>query len=271
MRRISAGALAIAVAMMWLTANTTADQQAAGASGEAGSGVNRQTRRGSPTRRRALPTASPILAASGAMRPTRRSSARRTSPRRYTPEEFKKVMQDAQARDETQTTPGTADVLRLHAVRPRQEPAHDRPEPAHVADHRSAGRPSAAAGAGSSRARAGAGRGTQTAGRPVRSRAEHAERLALHHHGRRWSSAPRRRLQQHGPIVQGQGNVMVLTEMIHDARIIPLDNRPAPPSGLKQWVGMSRGRWKARHWWSRRRISTAATLAAGAVAARRTR
>ena len=32
MRRISAGALAIAVAMMWLTANTTADQQPAGAS-----------------------------------------------------------------------------------------------------------------------------------------------------------------------------------------------------------------------------------------------
>ena len=32
MRRISAGALAIAVAMMWLTANTNADQQAAGAS-----------------------------------------------------------------------------------------------------------------------------------------------------------------------------------------------------------------------------------------------
>jgi hypothetical protein len=45
-------------------------------------------------------------------------------------------------------------------------------------------------------------------------------------------------------VVQGQGNVMILTEMIHDARIIPLDNRPAPAAGLKQWVGMSRGRWE---------------------------
>ena len=45
-------------------------------------------------------------------------------------------------------------------------------------------------------------------------------------------------------IVQAQGTVMILTEMIHDARIIPLDNRPAPPAGLKQWVGVSRGRWE---------------------------
>jgi hypothetical protein len=45
-------------------------------------------------------------------------------------------------------------------------------------------------------------------------------------------------------LVQSPGTVMVLTEMIHDARIIPLDNRPAPPAGLKQWVGVSRGRWE---------------------------
>jgi hypothetical protein len=45
-------------------------------------------------------------------------------------------------------------------------------------------------------------------------------------------------------IVQGQGAVMVLTEMIHDARIIPLDGRPQPPSALRQWMGASRGRWE---------------------------
>ena len=32
-------------------------------------------------------------------------------------------------------------------------------------------------------------------------------------------------------IVQAPGYVMILTEMIHDVRIIPLDGRPQPPSG----------------------------------------
>ena len=45
-------------------------------------------------------------------------------------------------------------------------------------------------------------------------------------------------------IVQGPGYVMILTEMIHDARIIPLDNRPQAPSGVRQWTGVSRGRWE---------------------------
>jgi hypothetical protein len=45
-------------------------------------------------------------------------------------------------------------------------------------------------------------------------------------------------------IVQAPGYVMILTEMIHDVRIIPLDGRSQPPSGVKQWVGLSRGRWE---------------------------
>lgn len=45
-------------------------------------------------------------------------------------------------------------------------------------------------------------------------------------------------------IVQSPGHVMILTEMIHDARIIPLDGRPAPDEGLRQWIGVSRGRWE---------------------------
>jgi hypothetical protein len=45
-------------------------------------------------------------------------------------------------------------------------------------------------------------------------------------------------------IVQAPGYVMILTEMIHDARIIPLDGRPQPPADVKQWVGLSRGRWE---------------------------
>jgi hypothetical protein len=45
-------------------------------------------------------------------------------------------------------------------------------------------------------------------------------------------------------IVQSPGYVMILTEMIHDVRIIPLDNRPQPPQGVRQWTGLSRGRWE---------------------------
>ncbi|HLG58879.1 MAG TPA: hypothetical protein VI485_26270 [Vicinamibacterales bacterium] len=45
-------------------------------------------------------------------------------------------------------------------------------------------------------------------------------------------------------IVQAPGHVMILTEMIHDVRIIPLDGRPQPPSGVRQWTGLSRGRWE---------------------------
>ena len=45
-------------------------------------------------------------------------------------------------------------------------------------------------------------------------------------------------------IVQNRDHVMILTEMIHDARIIPLDGRPASPAGARGWMGRSRGRWE---------------------------
>jgi hypothetical protein len=47
-------------------------------------------------------------------------------------------------------------------------------------------------------------------------------------------------------IVQAAGYVMILTEMIHDVRIIPLDGRPQPPPGVRQWTGVSRGRWEGQ-------------------------
>jgi hypothetical protein len=43
-------------------------------------------------------------------------------------------------------------------------------------------------------------------------------------------------------IVQSPGYVMVLAEMIHEARIIPLDGRPHVT--FRQWNGDSRGRWE---------------------------
>jgi hypothetical protein len=43
-------------------------------------------------------------------------------------------------------------------------------------------------------------------------------------------------------IVQTPAYVMIMNEMVHTARIVPLDGRPSP--GLPQWVGSSRGRWE---------------------------
>jgi hypothetical protein len=45
-------------------------------------------------------------------------------------------------------------------------------------------------------------------------------------------------------IVQAQGYVMILVEMIHDVRIIPLDRRPHLPGSVRQWMGDSRGYWE---------------------------
>jgi hypothetical protein len=44
-------------------------------------------------------------------------------------------------------------------------------------------------------------------------------------------------------IVQTPDYVMILQEMIHDVRVIPLDGRPHLPPGIRRWLGDSRGRW----------------------------
>ena len=45
-------------------------------------------------------------------------------------------------------------------------------------------------------------------------------------------------------IVQAPGYVTILVEMIHDARIIPIDGRPHLPSNVRQWLADSRGHWE---------------------------
>jgi hypothetical protein len=45
-------------------------------------------------------------------------------------------------------------------------------------------------------------------------------------------------------IVQTSGYVVILVEMIHDARIIPLDGRPHLGPNIQQWMGDSRGHWE---------------------------
>ena len=94
--------------------------------------------------------------------------------------------------------------------------------------------------------------------RRLAQRAEEAKKL-----GGRWDSAESNQLDDRclimagpGPpmmdagynsnyqIVQAPGHVMILTEMIHDVRIVPLDGRPAPDAKVRQWMGVSRGRWE---------------------------
>jgi hypothetical protein len=45
-------------------------------------------------------------------------------------------------------------------------------------------------------------------------------------------------------ILQGPGYVVILVEMIHDARVIPTDGRPHLPSHIRQWMGDPRGHWE---------------------------
>ena len=45
-------------------------------------------------------------------------------------------------------------------------------------------------------------------------------------------------------ILQTPGYVVILYEMIHEARIIPLDGRPHVGDRIRQWNGDSRGRWE---------------------------
>jgi hypothetical protein len=44
-------------------------------------------------------------------------------------------------------------------------------------------------------------------------------------------------------IVQSPGYVMILFELNHETRVIPLDGRPHPPRNVRQWLGDSRGHW----------------------------
>jgi hypothetical protein len=45
-------------------------------------------------------------------------------------------------------------------------------------------------------------------------------------------------------IVQSPETVVVLQEMIHDARLVPIGDRPHLPSNVRQLHGDSRGRWE---------------------------
>ena len=44
-------------------------------------------------------------------------------------------------------------------------------------------------------------------------------------------------------LFQTPDHVVILNEMVHDSRIIPLDGRPHLPEDVRQWMGDSRGHW----------------------------
>ena len=44
-------------------------------------------------------------------------------------------------------------------------------------------------------------------------------------------------------IFQTANSVAILSEMMHDVRVIPLDGRAHIPSNIRSWMGDSRGRW----------------------------
>jgi hypothetical protein len=45
-------------------------------------------------------------------------------------------------------------------------------------------------------------------------------------------------------IVQGPGFVTILQEMVHEARVIPLDGRPHASPNIRSYMGDPRGRWE---------------------------
>ena len=50
----------------------------------------------------------------------------------------------------------------------------------------------------------------------------------------------------HVQISQASGYVTLVVEMVHDARVIPIDGRPHLPSRIPQYKGDSRGHWQGR-------------------------
>jgi hypothetical protein len=50
--------------------------------------------------------------------------------------------------------------------------------------------------------------------------------------------------QSYYQVVQTPKSVVIMTEMIHDARAIPLDAGPHLPPAVRQWFGDSRGHWE---------------------------
>ncbi len=49
---------------------------------------------------------------------------------------------------------------------------------------------------------------------------------------------------QNVQLTQTEDYVVLLNEMVHSSRVVPLDGRPHLPEGVRQWMGDSRGHWE---------------------------
>ena len=49
---------------------------------------------------------------------------------------------------------------------------------------------------------------------------------------------------QNVQLTQTEDYVVLLNEMVHSSRVVPLDGRPHLPDGVRQWMGDSRGHWE---------------------------
>ena len=151
----------------------------------------------------------------------------------YTPEEAEAAIKRAAEREAEQTEPGTtADVhYDFTPVRAGPQPVDVREEPADVADRRSGGRQDAAG----HRRRDRSGRRTAPRReRPLGGQYDAVENMPIGSRciimGGAGPPLMNAGYNANYQIVQAPGYVMILTEMIHDVRIIPLDGRPQPPS-----------------------------------------
>jgi hypothetical protein len=164
----------------------------------------------------------------------------------YTPAEAEAVVKQAAAREAAQTRPGTTEDVHYDFTQfgldRSQSPFARHLRTSLIVDPPDGRIPPV----------------TAEGKRRLAERAEAQKRL-----GGRWDSAEANQLDDRciimrgpGPpmmdagynsnyhIVQSPGHVMILAEMIHDARVIPLDGRPQPDAQLRQWMGVSRGRWE---------------------------
>ena len=244
---LSISALAVVFGVMWLTTTSpAADQQPPSPAASAGQSRPAAST-AKPYKAPRTPDGQPDLQgfwSNATYTPLERPQ--NVTKEYYTPEEFEKVKRDAAARDETQTTPGTtADVhydftqfgldksqhtiaYNLRTSMIIDPPDGRMPPPTPEAQAR------AAAQAAERKTRG--GQYDQVQNMPIGSRC-----IIMGGAGPPLRDAGYNSTYQ---IVQAPGTAMILTEMIHDVRVIPLDGRPAPPPGLRQWMGVSRGRWE---------------------------
>ena len=66
-------------------------------------------------------------------------------------------------------------------------------------------------------------------------------------------------------IVQAVDYVVILQELMHEARMIPLDGRRHVESGIRQWLATPVGAGKELFWWLPQSISTTSQASADPV------